>query len=402
MEQVRKWNGGAEKNSPLAQPKLISKQQTGEFANSLGNSPLMVAQRKKLHSLFGNAMQMQSVEGEISQGRPETAQAVSGPIQRVQAQRDGDFDSAAAKPNAAGAALPAMAAPAYGGTAANNTGQNASRTGIHLPAYGSGVGGFRPTHWQTLENLTGGNPWKQLHLLNDNLGGQGQNTNLAPGSTSFNAQHLHGAERPVKTWTGANGGVGAGHAADYNVTAHYGNPASVITHLHNMYDGTHNAATMIANVSGHLYNNAINHHYANTPFFTALMDAENQAQQNDQTAQLLYQIQIQWRQNTYWNQIMAGVHPLLAQWNLGPPPVAPVPHAIDPNLANALNVLRAQAYNQATLQVNQQIAQDKAWLTNYANASFPVRFQCRARFYEENPVGTVNVSNWQEVNITYA
>ncbi|TND08662.1 MAG: hypothetical protein FD123_1878 [Bacteroidetes bacterium] len=170
-------------------------------------------------------------------------------IQRVvaPAQHNGPFNPNAAKPNNEGDDLPDMENPAYGGTHTNNTGLSGGRDGIHNAAYGSGVGNTRPDDWAELLRLSNNNnPWRQLHLLNDNLGGRGLHTNLVPGSASFNGQHLGGAETPVKNWAGsAEGDVDEDRAADYEVTANYNNPDIISNYIiENFHDVDNFAGTI--------------------------------------------------------------------------------------------------------------------------------------------------------------
>lgn len=76
MERVCKESGSSESANPLctAQAKFTSKSRESELANDIGNSPLMAAQRKKLKSLFGGAIQAKGVEGEVRQGKFAVAQ----------------------------------------------------------------------------------------------------------------------------------------------------------------------------------------------------------------------------------------------------------------------------------------------------------------------------------------
>lgn len=87
MERALKQNGESENSQRTAQARFTSKSREGELAQGIDNSPAMVAQRKKLHSLFGGAIQRVEDE-EPLQGRFETAQRVEEeePLQ-------GKFDS---------------------------------------------------------------------------------------------------------------------------------------------------------------------------------------------------------------------------------------------------------------------------------------------------------------------
>ncbi|QEI14244.1 DUF4157 domain-containing protein [Cellvibrio japonicus] len=308
------------------------------------------------------------------------------------ATRSGTFNPNAAKAPT-NAAMPGMQAPAYGGVSANNTGLLGGRNGIHNPAYGSGVGGIRPPQWANLVNLTGGNPWVQLHLLNDNLGGQGQATNLAPGSRSFNSQHLHGAEKPVKNWAGHSGAAQAANkAADYQVTAQYNTPGPVITELHQMYDQTHNMQQMIANRRGQLYSLSYQNLYNTNQAFQNLVDTDNQAQTN-------YQLVMNFINAAYFQHLALGYAPQF----FVPPIQVPNPPVRSAQLVQIENLLDQFALNQAIQDVQAEITSDKQWISNYVAASFPSSFTCSAIFYEENPVGsgTIVATAPQQITISY-
>lgn len=308
------------------------------------------------------------------------------------ATRSGTFNPSAAKAPT-NAAMPIMQAPAYGGLSANNTGLQGERNGIHNPAYGSGVGGIRPPNWGTLVNLTGSNPWVQLHLLNDNLGGQGQATNLAPGSRSFNSQHLHGAETPVKNWAGHSGAAQAANkAADYRVTAQYNTPGPVIAELHQMYDQTHNVQQMIANRRGQLYVLYYQHLYNTDPAFQNLVDTDNQAQAN-------YQLVMNFINAAFFQHIAQGYAPQF----FVPPIQVPNPPVRSAQLIQIENMLDQFALNQAIQDVQAQIAPDKQWISNYVATTFPSSFTCSATFYQESPAGsgTIVATAPQQITISY-
>ncbi|MDP2143452.1 MAG: hypothetical protein Q8J80_04905 [Gallionella sp.] len=95
MERVLKQNGESADSQRTAQAKFTSKSREAEQANSIDDSPAMVAQRKMLQSLFGGAIQrvedeeplqgkfeaLQRVEEEESlQGKFEAAQCVSDAV----------------------------------------------------------------------------------------------------------------------------------------------------------------------------------------------------------------------------------------------------------------------------------------------------------------------------------
>lgn len=72
MERVLKQDRESTNPQRTAQAKPTSKPRENELASS----PLMVAQRKKLHSLFGGAIQFQGAEEEALQGKFATTQRV--------------------------------------------------------------------------------------------------------------------------------------------------------------------------------------------------------------------------------------------------------------------------------------------------------------------------------------
>lgn len=329
-------------------------------------------------------------------GAPGANAGAQAPIQRVQATRNGTFDNAAPKA-ATGAGLPPMGAIAGGGVTANNTGISGARTGINNPAYGSGVGGTRPTNWVPFCNLTGytGANWYQLHLMNDNLGGQGIGSNLAPGSPSFNGQHRAGAETPVKNWAGyAGNNTAASQAADYTVQAVYGNPAAVHNDTITKYTNTFNFPARINGGVNFMrplvqadYVNFLQQHYLNATYPGLL----NQ-----------YQLDLQAHQAAVQHNQVAGPlgQPLVA---VPPLPVAPVlPAAYVQVLGPAdLLLINQVALNQVTQILNAQMATDRTWLLNYVANTFPSRFTCTAVFYGENPPGTVVASAAQTIDVGY-
>ncbi|MDP2143451.1 MAG: DUF4157 domain-containing protein [Gallionella sp.] len=76
MEQIRKQDEKSASSQRTAQAKFTSKSGEGVPANGIDDSPLMVAQRKMLQSLFGGAVQRQAAEEEMLQGKFDTAQRV--------------------------------------------------------------------------------------------------------------------------------------------------------------------------------------------------------------------------------------------------------------------------------------------------------------------------------------
>lgn len=317
-------------------------------------------------------------------------------IQLVSANRTGTFNSAAPKAPT-NAAMPPMQAPAYGGLSVNSTGMMGSRSGIHNPAYGSGVGGVRPPNWSTLTALTGSNPWVQLHLLNDNLGGRGQATNLAPGSRSFNSHHLKGAETPVKNWAGHSGAPqAANQAADYVVTAQYAGPLPVINELHMMYDQTNNAQAKITNLQTQYYKAYWQYLYLNNPAFAQMAYSHDQAEM---------QYQMQYQQTI--NQITANYFQHINQTGNPQSFVSTIPIPQPPVKPLALIQIEQQlvqmAYAQAVQDVQTTATQEKQWITNYVTNTFPSSFTCTATFYEEKPGGTgqIYATSPQQITISY-
>ena len=78
MQRIRKENGNRESanSRSVAQRKFTAKSREKENAFNIDDSPLMVAQRKKMHSLFGGAVQRMSEDEEPLQGKFETVQRV--------------------------------------------------------------------------------------------------------------------------------------------------------------------------------------------------------------------------------------------------------------------------------------------------------------------------------------
>ncbi len=94
MERAHTRNGEAANRQSAAERTFAVDSKGGEFADRINNSPAMVAQRRKLHSLFGGAIQ--KAQEDPPQGRFETAQRMeeqdrgrSGAGERV-VQRAGD------------------------------------------------------------------------------------------------------------------------------------------------------------------------------------------------------------------------------------------------------------------------------------------------------------------------
>jgi hypothetical protein len=69
MERMLKKNGEVGNPRRISQAKFTSKSRENEFANDIDNSPKMLAQRMKLQSLFGGAIQRQGGEEELLQGK---------------------------------------------------------------------------------------------------------------------------------------------------------------------------------------------------------------------------------------------------------------------------------------------------------------------------------------------
>lgn len=142
MKRMTKTSGTAESTnvSRTAQPKFTSKSHEGELADNLGNSPAMTAQRMKLQSLFGGAIQrvepdedmkpgaaQLAMEEEQIQAKADTAQLLekdeekqlkADPVQRKD--EDDDLSKKTAQPKfSAQAAMQLQEAPA---AKPNNTG----------------------------------------------------------------------------------------------------------------------------------------------------------------------------------------------------------------------------------------------------------------------------------------
>jgi hypothetical protein len=75
MQRAQKQNGESENAQRTAQAKFTSKSREAEQANSIDDSPAMIAQRKKLQSLFGGAIQRVEDEAPL-QGKFDAVQRV--------------------------------------------------------------------------------------------------------------------------------------------------------------------------------------------------------------------------------------------------------------------------------------------------------------------------------------
>lgn len=75
MQRVQKQGSESENAKQTAQAKFTSKSRENEQANAIDDSPAMIAQRKKLQSLFGGAIQRVEDE-EPLQGKFEAVQRV--------------------------------------------------------------------------------------------------------------------------------------------------------------------------------------------------------------------------------------------------------------------------------------------------------------------------------------
>ncbi|MCK9200420.1 MAG: DUF4157 domain-containing protein [Gallionella sp.] len=76
MQRVQKQGSESENAQRTAQAKFTSWSRENEQTNVIDGSPAMIAQRKKLNSLFGGAIQRQGAEEEMLQGKFDTAQRV--------------------------------------------------------------------------------------------------------------------------------------------------------------------------------------------------------------------------------------------------------------------------------------------------------------------------------------
>ncbi len=81
MERVLKENGSRESANAkrVAQGRFAPNPLQGDIASRINNSPYMIAQRKKLQSLFGGAAQLQGAEEELLQGKFAPVQLQAGP-----------------------------------------------------------------------------------------------------------------------------------------------------------------------------------------------------------------------------------------------------------------------------------------------------------------------------------
>ena len=76
MQRAQKQGNESENTQRTAQAKFTSKSRENEQANAIDGSPAMIAQRKKLNSLFGGAIQRQGAEEEMLQGKFDGVQRV--------------------------------------------------------------------------------------------------------------------------------------------------------------------------------------------------------------------------------------------------------------------------------------------------------------------------------------
>lgn len=196
MQRMQKQGGEAEITQRSAQTRFTSRSRENEQAGSIDDSPAMVAQRKKLQSLFGGAIQrvddeeplqgkfdaVQRIEEGSLQGKSEALQKKSRVETYGQSFNWEDGNTIVGK------SMKAWLEPGsllQGESANINTDQNPMMEAIR-DRYG----------------IVGGDLVKG-HLLNDNLGGKALNNNLFPITRAANKQHLLTTENWAKDtlWT---------------------------------------------------------------------------------------------------------------------------------------------------------------------------------------------------------
>lgn len=336
------------------------------------------------------------------------------PIQMVQAQRSGNFNENAARPNAVNA-LPNRNI-AYGGAIGNGTGSTVVATGLNNENYGSGVGNYRPSHWARFTTLTGGNPYYQLHLMNDNLSGRGEGQNLVPGSPSFNSQHSAAVEEHVKDWAGTSTtNTNVNQVANYSVVSQYGNPPQIINKVQTDHQNTvdyvqraRNAAQTMLNNNNATIQNSLNipNNVWNSFFQTITRQVMVPLVNNfgvpftTLTGQQIYVPQT--RTVHVYNQF--GQYVRSFQQNVTTTQTVLARNQQGTTLLSAY-VLRHYLAIQALQRNN-----DRQFLDNYVDETFTSRFRCTATFYGPNPAPNPNNgnphpafahTNAQVVDITY-
>ncbi len=89
MGRVQKRKGSSTSSRHTTQAKFAARSRASEIAESIGNSPRMVAQRKQVRSMFGQAAQLQSAPEEELQAKaaPDAVQRM-GPEEELQKKAD--------------------------------------------------------------------------------------------------------------------------------------------------------------------------------------------------------------------------------------------------------------------------------------------------------------------------
>ena len=89
MGRVQKRKGSSTSSRHTTQAKFAARSRASEIAESIGNSPRMVAQRKQVRSMFGQAAQLQAAPEEELQAKaaPDAVQRM-GPEEELQKKAD--------------------------------------------------------------------------------------------------------------------------------------------------------------------------------------------------------------------------------------------------------------------------------------------------------------------------
>lgn len=383
-------------NTPLVIPNAIKSENfnlyTSVASSTEMKAPILQKRKEKLPAITPTKPKTISIRKEFS--RQQNTNPEQKVVQRVvaPAQHDGPFNTNALK-NIHVQNLHNNLTAQYGATRTNNTGISGGGTALSNQAYGSGVGNFRPDNWAKLEELTGGNPWIQCHLLNDNLGGTGVGANLSPGSSSFNHQHLLGAETQVKDWAGYTGNFTIGQVADYTVTSVMGNPQPIQNEIKQLYNvhsipkykkASYDYAVKILPI----YLNRVANQNAIQRLNLIDQQIKNNAQLNAYAKNPANLQQYFLFYNQIYNNIKQQQYNIFYRQEYA-------------NLDNihTLNLLFQYAYqtNFSVLENNERV-----WLADYVQNTFHSSFICNAVFYEYNNMqNRWDATALQTVNITY-
>ena len=212
MERIQQTNSDRDSanSKRAAQGKFAANPAQRDLASSINNSPGMIAQRKKLQSLFGGAVQMKE-GGAVNDGRGREAA-----IQRISKSIEpSSIDVLVGKEKGKKlSSPPSVQQPIQlatedltlnGATSTVATSMTATLDPTKPPSYGQAssddsdldaIMGTLPTdpkHDNTKKFIKG-------HLLNDNLGGMANKNNLYPITSKANKEHENLVESKIKDY----------------------------------------------------------------------------------------------------------------------------------------------------------------------------------------------------------